>query len=63
MDEILNLLGIASRAKKLVYGSDMLKDLSKVKLLFIAKSFTGEKIILCPRPFGLSGCVTTQIIS
>ena len=40
MDEILNLLGIANRAQKLIFGSDMLKDMSKVKLIFLASDIS-----------------------
>ena len=42
MDELLNLLGIANRAKKLIYGSDMLKDMSKIKLIFLASDISSN---------------------
>lgn len=42
MDEILNLLGIANRAQKLIYGSDMLKDMSKIKLIFLASDISNK---------------------
>ena len=40
MDEVLKILGLASRARKLILGSDMLKDLSKVKLIFLASDIS-----------------------
>lgn len=40
MDKTLNTLGIAARAKKLIYGSEMLKTFDKVKLLIIANDIS-----------------------
>jgi len=42
MDKVLTLLGLAYRAKKVSFGEDVLDNLSKMHLLFIA-SDTSEK--------------------
>ena len=42
MDSILKLLGLAYRARKTVLGEEVLKQIKKVKVLFIA-SDTSEK--------------------
>ena len=36
MSEILNILGLAYKANKVILGKDCLNDFSKIKYLFIA---------------------------
>ena len=42
MDEVLKLLGLIYRAKKLLLGEEVLNQIEKVKIMFIA-SDTSEK--------------------
>ena len=40
MDDFLNLLGLVYKAKKLVLGEEVLKQIDKVKLLIIASDIS-----------------------
>ena len=40
MDNKLNTLGLAFRAKKIILGEDILKSINKVKLIFIANDIS-----------------------
>ena len=40
MDSILQLLGLAYRARKTVLGEDVLKQIKRVKLIFIASDIS-----------------------
>lgn len=44
MDKVLNTLGIAAKAKKLIYGSEMLKAFNKVKVLIIANDISPKSL-------------------
>ena len=40
MDSVLNILGLAYRAKKIVLGEEVLNKISKVRLMFLASDLS-----------------------